>query len=155
MDKIDLLHALRDGHAPIAAAAGALSDDQLLEAAPGVPGWTRKDVLAHLEFWHRHATAFLAGLRSGANPDPAGGEPFDLDAVNERAARESRGRTAADVRAGEAASFGALAAAVDGATDRELFDEGVQPWQEGTAAETVMGDACNHYPLHLPNLAAD
>lgn len=154
MDKIELLRAIRDGHAPIATTAAVLSDGELLGAAPGVPGWSRKDVLAHLEFWQRHAAGVLAGLRSGVNPDAETGEPFDLDALNDRVANETRARTAADVRTGETASFAALVAAVEGATEHELFVAGVQPWNSGTALEVVMGDTCDHYLLHLPHLAA-
>ena len=154
MDKPELLRAMRDAHAPIAAAVAALSDDALLAAVPGMPGWTRKDVLAHIEFWHRNSAAVLAGLRSGVDPHSATDEPFDLDRLNAQVLADNRERSCADVRAGEAASFEALVIAVEAATDDELFGESTVPWMSGAAADVVIGDTSGHYPEHVPHLAA-
>jgi hypothetical protein len=154
MDKTELLRAMRAGHAPIAAAIAGMSDDELLAEAPGMPGWTRKDVLAHVEWWHRHSSAVLEGVRSGVNPHPDTDEAWDIDAHNARVLAENRGRSAADVRTGEAASFDELVAAVEAATDHELFDVGIQPWLEDAAADVVAGDSSGHYPEHVPHLAA-
>ncbi len=147
------LRAMRNVHASVAAASAALTDEALLAAAPGMPGWSRKDVLAHLEWWNRHSAAVLRGLRSGTEPFPAEGGGWDLDPHNARVLAENRGRSAADVRAGEATSFAELVAAVEAASDRELFDEGVQPWLAGTAIAAVAADTWDHYPEHLPHLA--
>ena len=51
MDKDTLLRQIRDTHAPIAAAAAEMDDDALMGPAFGMQGWTRKDVLAHIEWW--------------------------------------------------------------------------------------------------------
>lgn len=156
MDKIELLRAMRDAHEPIEATAATLTDEALLAQAPGMPGWTRKDVLAHIEFWHRHSTAVLEGLPSGVDPYPDDGEPFEIDAFNARVLAENRERTGADVREGEAASFRQLVAAVEAATDHELFDTDVVPWLgDGTAADVVAADTCDHYPEHVPHLEPD
>lgn len=154
MDKTELLNSMRLGHAALAEAA-ALSDETLAAEAPGMPGWTRKDVLAHVEFWHDHSTRVLAGLRAGVDPYPVTDESFDLDALNARVLAENRDRSAAQVRDGEAASFMRLMAAVEAATDHELFDAGVVQWLDGSAAQMVAGDTFGHYPEHLPHLAVD
>ncbi len=152
MDKTELLQAMRDGHAGIAEAVAALSDEAILTEAPGMPGWTRKDVVAHIEFWHDHSANVLAGLRTGVDPDADW--PTEIDPFNARVLAENRARTAADVRAGEAASFARLTAAVDGASDHELFDRGLVPWLDRPAADEVAGDTFDHYPDHLAQLAA-
>ena len=46
-----------------------------------------------------------------------------------------------DVRRGEAEAFARLVAAVEGATDEELFAEDPHPWLDGTLAETVIEDS--------------
>jgi hypothetical protein len=147
--------AARNAHRSIASAVAALSDAALLAEAPGMPGWTRKDVLAHIEWWHRHSTAVLLGLHSGVDPYPAGDGDWDIDVHNARVLAENRDRPPADVRAGEAASFEELMAALEAATDPELFDAGVQPWLDGPAIAMVAGDTWDHYPDHMPHLAAD
>jgi len=154
MDKTDLLRAMRDAHAPIAAAVATLSADALAAPAPGMDGWTRKDVLAHIEWWHRHSTAVLAGLRTGVDPYPSEGDDWNIDTHNARVLVDNRARSVADVRAGEAASFEELVAAVEAATDHELYDEGVQPWFGQIAARMVDGDTWDHYPDHVPHLTA-
>jgi hypothetical protein len=154
MDKTTLLTAIRDGHAPIEASVAALTDEALLRPAPGMPAWTRKDVLAHIGWWHDHSSNVLGGVRTGMDPYPApADEPWDIDAHNARVLAESRDRSAADVRDGEARSFARLVAAIEAATDEELFGEGPQPWLNGTAAETVADDSTLHYPEHVPHLA--
>jgi hypothetical protein len=152
MDKTELLRAMRDGHAGIAAAVAALSDEAMLAEAPGMPGWTRKDVLAHIEFWHDHSADVLAGLRTGV--DPYADWPTEIDPFNARVLAENRGRSADEVRAGEAASFARLTAAVEGASDHELFDRGLVSWLDRAAAEDVAGDTFDHYPDHAAQLAA-
>ncbi len=154
MDKIELLRAMHDAHAQIAASVATLSDDDLLAEAPGMRGWTRKDVLAHIEWWHRHSALVLAGLRTSVDPYPSEGDDWDIDTHNAQVLADNRLRSAADVRAGEAASFEELVAAVEAATDHALYDEGVQPWFGQTAARMVDGDTWDHYPEHVPHLAA-
>ncbi len=154
MDRTTLLRDIRAAHAPIEAAAAALSDDALLGPATGMDGWTHKDVLAHIEWWNEHSTAVLGGVRTGVDPYPAvDDEPWDVDVWNARVQAESVDRTADEVRRGEAASFTRLIAAVETATDEELFGEDPHPWLDGTAAETVADDSTLHYPDHVPHLA--
>ncbi len=49
MDRTELLAAIHATHAELTAAAAALDDDALAGPAPEMEGWTRKDVLAHVE----------------------------------------------------------------------------------------------------------
>ncbi len=152
MDEDSLLDAIRTGHAPIEAAVAALTDADLLADAPGMPGWTRKDVLAHIEWWHEHSSRTIEGARTGTDPYPDDGESWDIDTWNARILRESRDRPAADVRTGEAASFTRLLALVEGATGEELFIGDPRPWLKGTVAAIVIADSADHYPEHVPHL---
>ena len=152
MDKDTLLREIRATHAPIETAATGLDDERLAGSAPDMAGWTRKDVLAHIEWWNDHSTNVIAGNRSGIDPYPGDAEPWDPDAWNARILAENRDRPAADVRRGEADSFARLLAAVEGATDAELFTQHPHPWLDGTVAETVVADSTAHYPDHLAHL---
>jgi len=153
MDKPTLLIAIHETHAAFAAAADALDEKALAGAAPGMDGWTRKDVVAHVEWWNGHSSDVLAGVRSGVDPYPGDDEPWDPDAWNARILAENRDRSSVDVLAGEAAAFERLVAAVEGATDEELFAEDPHPWLDGTAAETVEADSTLRWPEHVPHLA--
>lgn len=153
MDKATLLRDIRATHGPIEAAAG-FDDATLLGLAPGLDGWTRKDVLAHVEWWNTHSAAVVEAVRTGIDPYPGDDDTWDPDAWNARILADNRDRTPDDVRRGEAASFARLVAAIEGSTDEELFGEDPHPWLDGTAAETVAEDSTLHYPDHVPHLAA-
>lgn len=153
MNKETLLTQIRETHSLIEAAAAALGHDALLAAAPGMDGWTRKDVLAHIEWWSAHSADVIEGVRSGIDPYPGGDEPWDADTWNAHILAENRDRTADDVRRGEADAFERLVAAVESATVDELFAEDPHPWLDGTLAETVIEDSTCHYPEHVPHLA--
>ena len=153
MDKMTLLAAIRETHAALAAAIEKLDEKALAGDVADMPGWTRKDVIAHVEWWNRHSVEVILGSRSGVDPYPGGDEPWDADAWNARILSEHRHRAAADVIRGEADSFADLVAAVESATDQELFTEDPHPWLDGTVAETVIEDSSNHYPEHVAHLA--
>jgi len=70
MDKAELLTVIREAHSTLVAAAAALDDEALLAPAPGLDGWTRKDVLAHVEWCNRHAADVIEGVRTGIDPYP-------------------------------------------------------------------------------------
>jgi hypothetical protein len=125
----------------------------LLAPAPGMDGWTRKDVLAHVEWWNRHSENVVEGVRSGVDPYPGDGETWDTDAENDRILEANRDRSPADVRQGEAASFARLVTAIEAATESELFGTGPQPWLAGTVVEILEVDSTLHYPDHVPHLA--
>lgn len=154
MDKQTLLTDIRRTHAELMAAAGGLDDAAWLAEAPGMPGWTRKDVLAHIAWWSDHSARVAEGLLAGREPYDRSG-PFDLDAHNARVLAEGRTRSLADVRAAEADAFRRVAAAIEAASEADLFDAGRFDWLKGeTLAETVAGDTSGHWPEHVPHLAA-
>jgi hypothetical protein len=153
MDKTTLLRDMRETHARIHAAVAALDDDALLAEAPGMPGWTRKEVLAHLEWWSDHSARVVSALAKGEEPYDRS-VPFDLDAHNARIRDEARSRPADDIRRGEAEAFERVLAAVEAASEDALLDAGRYAWlDDEPLVETVAWDTVRHYPEHLPHLA--
>jgi hypothetical protein len=153
MDKQALLAQIRATHEPIAAAVTRLADDAWSDPIPDMGGWTRKDALAHLGWWSDHSVRVITALRAGEvpyerNPD------FDINAQNRSILEEFRERDAGDVRAYEAAAFLRLVAAVETASEEDLFTADRFPWLgEDTLAVAVAWDSTKHYPEHLPHLA--
>jgi hypothetical protein len=153
MDKPTLLRDMRETHAGIHAAVAALDDDALLAEAPGMPGWTRKEVLAHLEWWSDHSAMVVTALLAGQEPYDRG-VPFDLDVHNARIRDEARSRPADDIRRGEAEAFERVLAAVEAAPEDALLEAGRFAWlDDEPLVETVAWDTVRHYPEHLPHLA--
>ena len=111
--------------------------------------WTRKDVLAHLEAWERRVVELLAKLRAG---DPLA-ERIETDELNARNYRRDRDRSLTDVRNGEQAAHEAMLAAIDAATEEELFDSGHFAWTEGEPlANWFRSNGDEHVDEHLEQL---
>jgi len=154
MSKQTFLAEIHAAHEPLAAAAGALTDEALAEQLPDMDGWTRKDVLAHVGWWSDHSARVITALRAGGVPyerDPN----FDIDTQNRSILEEFRDREAGEMRAFEATAFDRLVGAVEAASEEELFTAGRFPWlEEETLAAAVEWDSTKHYPDHLPHLTA-
>lgn len=154
MDKQTLLADIRRIHAELLAAAAGLDDAAWLAEPAGMPGWTRKDVLAHCEFWSANSARVAGELRAGREPYDRS-EPFDVDALNARIMVEGRARSLDDVKAGEADAYRRVVAAVEASSEAELFEAGHFAWLAGDRlADIVEGDTSGHWPEHVPHLTA-
>lgn len=146
-DRIALLTALRAGRDRLETALARFDDATMAERVDDQ--WTRKDVLAHLEAWERRVVDLLERLRAGTDP----GERVETDELNARFFAADRDRTLADVRAGEASAYARMVAAIEGASDEELFDGDHFAWTEGEPlAAWFRGDGDEHYDEHLEQL---
>ena len=147
MTRTELLDAIRAGRRTLDDTLAGFSDDQMADRIDET--WTRKDVVAHFGAWERRVVALLERLRSGAQAGPA----IETDELNERYWREDRDRSLAEVRAAERRDYDALLAAIDGASDEELFDGGHFDWTEGEPlANWFRGNSDEHYAEHLEQL---
>jgi hypothetical protein len=147
MTRTELLDAIRTGRRSLDETLAAFSDEAMADRIDET--WTRKDVVAHFGAWERRVVALLERLRSGAPPGPA----VETDELNERYWREDRDRSLVEVRASERADYDALLAAIEGASDEELFDGDHFDWTEGEPlAAWFRGNSDEHYEEHLEQL---
>jgi len=153
MDKTTLLTRIREAHAELAVAVDVVDDEVLASPAPGMDGWTRKDVLAHIEWWTDHSVRVVSALTAGREPYDRSA-PWDLDTNNARVLEENRDRRASDVRRGEADAYRRLIGAVEAASEVDLFAVGRFAWlgPDGALWQTVAADSCDHYAEHLAQL---
>ena len=150
MDKDTLLRSIRDGHDRWARALAPLSDDDLLAPAQGE--WTKKDLVAHVEYWERSSVDNIEALRAG-HERPEAAQP--TDERNAQAVADNRDRSAADVRGGETEAFERLLATVEASDEGELVDAARYPVLGGDSiADMVASDTFEHYEEHLPHLTA-
>ena len=154
MNKQGFLAEIRAAHEPLAVAVATLPDGSWARPIPGMNGWTRKDALAHVGWWSDHSARVITALRAGGVPyerDPN----FDIDVQNRSILEEFRDRHPGEVRAFEATAFERLVAAVEAASDEDLFTANRFPWLgDETPATAVAWDSTKHYPEHLPHLTA-
>jgi hypothetical protein len=147
MNRSTLVATIAAGRDRLGEALAGLSDEAMLDPIDGA--WTRKDVLAHLEAWERRVVANLEVLRRGDTPDRS----IETDELNRRFFEANRDRSLDDVRAGEAEAYRSVLAAIDGASDDELFDGNRFAWTEGDPlADWFRGNTDEHYDEHLEQL---
>lgn len=147
MNRTTLVAAIEAGRRDLEQTLAGFSDAQMGDRIDET--WTRKDVVAHFEAWERRVVDLLERLRSGAPAEPE----VETDELNERYHARDRGRSLADVRAAEREAYDRLLAAIDGASDEELFDGGHFAWTEGAPlAEWFRGNSDEHYDEHREQL---
>lgn len=147
MDRSSLRDTIEAGRARLDAALARYDDAAMMDRVDDE--WTRKDVLAHLEAWERRVVDLLGGLRGGELTHDA----VETDELNARFHARDRDRALAEVRASEAEAYRALLAAIDGASDEELFDGSHFAWTDGDPlAGWFRGNGDEHYDEHLEQL---
>ena len=148
MNRAILLQTIEAGRDRLDAVLAALPDEAMAERIDDA--WTRKDVLAHLEAWERRVVDLLEGLRAGREPD----DRVETDELNARFHAADRDRPLADVRASERTAYLRVRAAIEGASDEELFEGGHFAWTEGDPlADWFRGNTDEHYDEHLEQLS--
>jgi hypothetical protein len=147
MNRASLLTEIEAGRDRLDAALSALPDASMLDRVDDV--WTRKDVVAHLEAWERRVVDLLDSLRAGT----PSAERVETDELNARFHAANRDRSLEDVRSNERSAYVRLLAAIEGATDEELFEGGHFDWTEGDPlADWFRGNSDEHYDEHLEQL---
>jgi hypothetical protein len=147
MNRTELRDAIETGRRDLDRILAGFSDAEMADRVDET--WTRKDVVAHLEAWERRVVELLDGLRTGGPT----GESIETDELNEQFRARDRDRPLADVRAGERDAYAAMLAAIDDATDEELFDGGHFAWTEGEPlAAWFRGNGDEHYDEHREQL---
>jgi hypothetical protein len=148
MDRANLRAAVVAGRDRLDATLARFDDAAMLERVEGE--WTRKDVLAHLEAWERRLLTLVTALRAGDPLPPS----VETDALNEQFFQANRDRSLDDVRSGERDAYERMLAAIDEATDEELFDGTHFRWTDGEPfASWFRANGDEHYDEHLEQLS--
>jgi hypothetical protein len=151
LDKPELIRTMRDAHQRVADAIQRIPDQRLLDSA--LDNWTGKDLLAHMAWWHDHSALVIEGLRAGREPYDASDPANTTDAVNERTRRDHLDDPPELTRQAFSESFTRLLAALEPATDDELFAADRWKWLDGEAlVETILWDSSRHYDAHREHL---
>lgn len=149
--KAELIRIIREAHQRTARLIDQIPEEQLLERV--MDDWTRKDVLAHMAWWHDHSVRVIEGLRAGRQPYDATDRANTTDEINRRVHREHRDDPPAAARQAFTDSFTRLLAALEPLTDEELFADDRWPWLGGEPlAETILWDSSRHYDAHREHL---
>lgn len=150
MNRTDLLKALADSHAEVAAALAGLTEAQLTE--PGVvEDWTLKDILAHLTAWEVELVTALGKLARGQTPKPVGETDAETDALNAKWHKEYHARPLDRVLADFQAVRPQTIRQVERLTEAELTAP--RKWLKGGTLEAlILSETIEHDAEHLPHI---
>jgi hypothetical protein len=126
----------------------ALLDEDRMQIAGVVNGWSIKDILAHLVEWEQRFLGwYRIGLRGVVPEVPAPGLGWDqLDVLNQRIYQENHDRPLADVMADFRASYREVLQTVRAIPEAEMFDSNRFAWTgDGNLVGYIMANTANHY----------
>lgn len=147
VDKPELIRMMREAHEGMARLIENIPDGRLLD--PAMDGWTGKDLLAHMAWWHDHSALVIEALRAGREPYDEADPAYHIDTLNERIHHEHLDDPPELARRAFDESFARLLSALEPVTDEELFTADRRPWLGGEAlVEMILWDSSRHYDAH-------
>src|SRR5262245_16684528 len=158
MTKDQLLDRITREHSTFANSFAQLSEAQMTQ--PGVQNeWSVKDILAHINFWHRRMSYLIDCARRGEPFAPLHREGEDGDAAIDRVNAENEAankhRPLAEVRAEYEQSYQQALASVGRLADADLQpDSQLNAFLGGSVLELIAGDTYGHYQEHLSAIQA-
>lgn len=144
---VDRLNAAR---CELLALISSLNDRQAAQESP-YPGWTVKDVAAHLTAAERGHQQVIRALLAGQDTVIDG---FDLDAFNEREVASRRGRSLAELLAELASSRAETLALLEAVGTEDWERAGFHPGGFDTTVEGVFRVIAIHEKRHAKDIRA-
>lgn len=156
MDKQKLLDLNRVEHDYLCRAVEAFSPEQQARAAI-MPGWTVKDMLAHVTVWEQRFIGWVEAVQQGERPDyPLGGyTPEIIDRLNAADHALHKPTPLPEVRAAFERSFFELQRLLSRLPEDALLTPGAFPFTgEHALWQFAAANAFEHYREHADALRA-
>lgn len=146
----NLLERARRERAELAALWRRLSDEQMTRRPGPQPGWSVKDVIAHITWWESAMVNWVSRALSGEMLT----RTETTDEVNARVFADNRDLPLATVLDAFAASFPPLEALLNRLTDDEINDADVCDIRGMPLLNFLVGNTFAHYADHVEDLRA-
>jgi hypothetical protein len=153
--KDELLHMIKAARVSLEAEVARVDAERMTEEGV-MPGWTVKDLLAHISVWERRMVDWLTVTLQGEVPRqlPPGMTWDDLDRWNQQTFEECRDLPLGQVLIEFAASYQAALQATEEVPEAALMDPGRYPWREGKPLwHLVASNTFWHYQDHRQAIA--
>jgi uncharacterized protein (TIGR03083 family) len=148
--KDELVEMIKGARASLEAEVARVGAERMTEEGV-MPGWTVKDLLAHISVWERRMVGWVAETLRGNVPQqlPPGMTWDDLDRWNQESFEECRDRPLDQVLTEFAASYEAALKATEEAPEEALMEPNRYPWREGKPMwHMVAANTFWHYQEH-------
>jgi hypothetical protein len=150
VDKASILNELSTMYATLEEILIPLDKTQMtIEGV--IPGWSIKDLLAHIASWHHRLLAWLHAAIRNEEPTISGPNSVEeMDALNAQFYQENKSRTLADVLADFRATHQQIMDIIQAMPEEDLINPDRFTWAEGEPLwQVIAGDTYDHYQEHL------
>ena len=119
-----------------------------------IPGWSIKDILAHIASWHHRLLIWLGAAVHNEEPDISGPDSVeDMDALNAQFYQENKPRPLDEVLADFRATYQQINDRIQAIPEEYLINPHRFPWSDGEPLwQLVAGDTYEHYQEHLAQI---
>lgn len=155
LDKAKVLGLIQVEHAFTVRTIGMLSEEQLQR--PNVVGqWSGKDIVAHLNSWHRRFMRWMNEYQAGRTPVmPEAGHTWEkLNMLNDACRERDRSLPLARVVADFDRTLSPILAFLEGLSETQLIEGGqfaTMPWP---LHDLLAHNTYLHYLEHIPKFRA-
>lgn len=150
MNKASVLKELRASYAALENILASLDEKYYLREGV-IPGWSIKDILAHINSWHHRLLKVLEAALHNEEPSISGpANVEEMDKLNAQFYQENKSLPLNEVLANFHTSYQHIFDMVQAIPEEDLLDPHRFAWtQNGPLWQAIAGDTYEHYQEHL------
>ena len=153
IDKAKLLDQMSTSYATLEEILAPLDKTQY--STEGViPGWSIKDMLAHIASWHHRLLAWLNAAVRNQEPTISGLDSIEeMDALNAQFYQENKSRLLDEVMADFYTTYQQIMDIVQDMPEEDLVSPHRFAWSKGEPLwQVIAGDTYEHYREHIAQI---
>ena len=153
VNKTSILNEMSTSYAALEAILASLDKTQYF-AEGVIPGWSIKDILAHIASWHHRLLKWLDAAVQHEEPAISGPDNVEeMDALNAQFYQENKSRPLDEVLADFRTSYRHIFDITQAIPEEDLISPHKFAWSKGRPLwEAIAGDTYEHYQEHIKQI---
>jgi len=153
IDKTSILDQMRSSYAALEEILAPLDKTQYSKEGV-IPGWSIKDMLAHIASWHHRLLAWLDAAVRNQEPTISGPDNVEeMNALNAQFYQENKSRPLDEVLADFLITHQQIMDIVQAMPEEDLMSPHRFDWSKGEPLwHLIAGDTFEHYQEHLAQI---
>jgi hypothetical protein len=153
VDKKSILNEMRTSYAALEEILTTLDKTQYFNEGV-IPGWSIKDMLAHIASWHHRLLAWLDAAVRNQEPTISGPDSVEeMDALNAQFYQENKSRSLDEVLADFRTTHQQIIDIVQAMPEEEMMSPHRFAWSQGKPLwQVIAGDTYEHYREHITQI---